>query len=112
MSSSNTNAIHLVHILFAGPLLIYLGGAQTLFNTTIPNMLKNFLVLLGITLAIYHGMNAYKMPSRTISWLHVLFVAPLFIWVGATNNMPYAVNQLLVILGAGLIVYHALSMLM
>ena len=104
--------INLVHILVAGPLFIYLGGAQTFFNTTIPNMFKNFLVLLGLVLFVYHGMNAYKMPARTISWLHVLFVAPLLVWVGLTNTMPYAVNQLLVILGAGLIVYHSLMMLM
>ena len=108
----DSKVIHLIHILVAGPLFIYLGGAQTFFNSTIPTLLKSFLVLLGILLAVYHGMNVYKMPSRTISWLHVLFVAPLLIWIGLTNNMPYAVNQLLVILGCGLIVYHALLMIM
>jgi hypothetical protein len=106
------NTIHLVHILFAGPLLIYIGGAQTLFGTTLNNITKYFLIFLGITLILYHGMNAYKMPARTISWLHVLLVGPLFLWAGLANNLPYALNQLLVILGAGLIVYHALLMMM
>jgi hypothetical protein len=107
----DSRAIHLVHILFAGPLLIYIGGAQTLFGSSVSNIIKYFLIFLGISLILYHGMRAYKMPYNTISWLHTLFVGPLFVWAGLANNLPYAVNQLLVILGSGLIVYHSLLLL-
>ena len=51
--------IFLIHILFVGPLYIYVGYMK---NKT-PNMLFNIMLVLGIVVMLYHLYKLYKSLS-------------------------------------------------
>jgi hypothetical protein len=43
-----------------------------------------------------------------VYWLHILFVGPLFIYVGLTKqNVSDAVFNFLVVLGVAVVIYHS-----
>lgn len=55
----NRNYIYLFHILFVGPLLIYLG----LNRCKVPDWVWTLLIALGVGVLGYHGYSLYKSIS-------------------------------------------------
>lgn len=48
--------IYWIHILFVGPLFIYLGVAKQ----NVPDIIFNSLIVMGIIVSIYHGYKLYN----------------------------------------------------
>lgn len=102
----NRNYIYYLHAFFVAPLFIYLGIKK---NQTNQILLKSLLYL-GIIVGLYH---AYKLYSNHklgfiyhVNVYHVLFVAPLLIYIGYRNNeTEWGYYELLLILGLGLLAH-------
>jgi len=77
----NHTLIHLFHIFFVGPLLIYIGIHGNKTNTTMLHSLK----FLGLLVIMYHGYKMYKTGSW-VNYFHVLFVGPLLVLIGIYGN--------------------------
>ena len=52
----NYSYIYLLHILFVGPLFIYLGIAKQ----NVPDIVFNGLIVMGIFVSLYHGYKLYN----------------------------------------------------
>lgn len=76
--------VHLFHIIFVGGLFLYLGIRQN----AAPTWIYPALLFLGVAIIIAHGLKIIKNRYSLISWFHVLFVAPLVIYIGRTG--PHA----------------------
>lgn len=103
--SYNRNLILLFHILFVGPLFLYLG----LMKSNAKEIVKKIVVGLGIIIALYHSFLTYKHfnKSKYLSYLnlsHILIFAPLLIYTGLVENAVYPTYDILFVLGSGIII--------
>lgn len=97
--------INLAHVLFTGPLLIYVGLAKQK-----PVWVYYLLLALGIFLALYF---IYVIFTKTLSpyhvWLliHLLIFIPLLIWCGiAKDKTPHIILSIILAIGTASVGFH------
>jgi hypothetical protein len=101
--------VALMHVLFAGPLLVLIGLGIT---GPVPRWA---IAVLGGVILLYHAMKAYlKMAVGASAWvnlIHVFVVGPLLIAEGALTTPPRYVRELILMSGIAAIGYHGLTVL-
>lgn len=100
--------IAVLHVALIVPFLLWVG-----FNrAATPDWVYSVLVGVGLLVMIYHGFKAVgryfaKSPVLWINVIHVLFVAPLLLWIGyyekKTERPAY---DMLLIVAFGALGYH------
>jgi hypothetical protein len=104
-------AIALFHILLVVPLFLAIGFLRA--NT--PDWLYWVLLVLGLIIGVYHAYKlflryTYKTGGQWINWIHILFVAPLLVYIGYNKKESLRASyELLLIGGFGALGYHTLS---
>ena len=103
---------NLFHVLFAAPLLIYVG----LVRDKVPDAVFNLVGLLGLAVLGYHSYRAYTKikdgQSAWVNWIHILLVAPLMLLLGYLKkdaNRRYF--EMSLILGFAALGYHGLYLM-
>lgn len=103
-------SINLVHVLFTGPLLIYVGLAKTK-----PNWVYYLLLLMGIFLTLYFMFVIFtKSLSPYHVWLliHLLIFIPLLLWCGiAKDKTPHIILSLLLAIGTASVGFHLIRII-
>ena len=96
-----TLTISLFHLIVVVPTLLYVGfkGKDAGQNA------YNLLLLLGILLAIFHTYRALTVKSPDINIMHLLFIAPLILYIGymQQNSLEYTYYLLI---GLGLVALY------
>ncbi len=99
--------VALIHVLFAGPLLVLIGLGIT---GPVPRWT---IAILGGVILLYHAMKAYmKMAAGASAWvnlIHVFVVGPLLIAEGALATPPRYVRELILMSGIAAIGYHGIT---
>ena len=99
--------VSIFHVLFTGPMLIYLGKVKPQ-----KPIIYHTILALGIALGIYFLykilIEKYKSPWFV---LHLLIFIPLLIWVGLLGtNAPPFLFSIFVALGCAAIGYHGIKL--
>jgi hypothetical protein len=104
--------LSLFHLLFVAPLFLGIGFVRA----GIPDWLYMVILVIGFVILVYHG---YKLFMRyrsgsSYAWvnaIHVLFVAPLLIYIGNNKkNTPRGAYEMLVLMGFAVLGYHLYSL--
>ena len=100
--------IYLLHLLFVGPLFMYVGLRR--YKT--PNYLYSLLFWLGIIVLLYHAYKFYTAYKNDfinhVNIYHILLVGPLLIYIGyQKEETNYVYFDLLTIFGLGLVGHFA-----
>lgn len=71
------------HVAIIAPVLMYVGFSRA----ATPDWLYNVLFGTGLLVLVYHGYKAMarlfsSSPALWVNLIHVLFVAPMLIWIG------------------------------
>jgi len=100
--------VSIFHVLFTGPLLIYIGKVKPQ-----KPLVYHVILALGIILGIFFLykilIEKYRSP-----WfiLHLLLFIPLLVWVGLLGtSAPQFLFSILVALGCAAIGYHGLKLI-
>ena len=105
--------LSIFHILFVAPLFLIVG----FMRSTTPDWLYMTLTVLGLIILVYHG---YKLVGRWyagssywwVNAIHVAFVAPLMIYIGAKQkDGPRYGYELLAMVGFAALGYHLYSLI-
>jgi uncharacterized membrane protein len=106
--------IAVLHVALIAPFLLWVG-----FNrAATPDWVYSFMVGMGLLVLIYHAYKAVgrwfaKSPVLWINLIHVLFVAPLILWIGyygkKTERPAY---DMLLIVAFGAFGYHLYKMVL
>jgi hypothetical protein len=102
--------LNIAHILFNGPLLIYIGLAK-------PKNVYFYYLLLLIGAAITYTSVSKIMNNKGYKWLyiHILLFAPLILRVGylgaKEEKIPYYLYSFLQAVGVGAVGHHAISLI-
>ena len=102
--------INLFHILFVGPLLIYVGRSFGLLS----NYFKYFLIVLGVFVILYQGKNLayFGILAGWIYAIHVFIVGPLLVYVGLYGEKAFVgAFPVLTMLGFATMGYHGMQLL-
>lgn len=99
--------ISLFHILFVGPLFLYVG----IKATKIPKIMFPILLGLGAFIIVYHFYLAYKKTkdgkSAWVNYIHALIIGPLLVYIGYTGlDTSRKFFEILMMLGMAAIGYH------
>jgi len=120
LPSDRGTQVNLLHSLYVGPLLMYTGFK--LNNNEIPvNISKWALLITGIIVIFYHGLQAYRKQSDgasitenygfQVNLLHFFFIGPLVAWTGWKLHQNKTVTDLekitLLLLGVAAFGYHS-----
>lgn len=107
MTFDTHSIIHLFHILFVGPLFLYVGIKGTSISPTM------FPILLGLGSFIiaYHSYLAFKKynlgTSAWVNYIHIFIVGPLLVYIGyQKENTSRKFFEILIMLGMAAIGYH------
>ncbi len=95
--------INLFHVFFVAPLLYYLSMKQP------SSEIYQILMVLGFGVLAYHLYRIYQLYQYTTPWInlfHVLFVAPLFIYIGNKRSVSAMETQLFFYLSIIVVTYH------
>jgi hypothetical protein len=73
----------LFHLVVVAPLFLFVGFQRA----ATPDWLYHVLFAMGLLVGLYHGYKAVgrlfaKSPVVWVNLIHVLFVAPLLLWIG------------------------------
>lgn len=103
--------VNLIHILFSGPLLVYVG-----LKKPDNKYLYYFLLILGILLAVlflYRLITIKPFSSRHIFFIaHLVIYSPLLIYLGLYHNKSSKFSfDLALVIGLLAILYHAIRLL-
>jgi Na+-transporting NADH:ubiquinone oxidoreductase subunit NqrD len=105
--------IALFHIFLVAPLFFFVGYMRA--NT--PEWLYWILLILGLVVLVYHAYKGYikyifKSSSVWVNLIHVLFVAPLLIYIGyrQKETLRFA-YELMFMGGFAVLGYHTLSLI-
>jgi len=104
---NNLIYLYLFHLLVIAPLFIYVGYNKKNIN----NYIFLSLLVLGIINLTYHLYLVYNYYNKFkfinhLNIMHILFVAPLLIYVGYfKNDTPSIYLDYLFIMGSGLALY-------
>lgn len=105
--------LSLFHIFLIVPLFLFVGFQRA----ATPNWLYNAFLVIGSVILLYHGYKlAIRITQRSgyawINAIHVLFIAPLLIYIGYHNReTPRAPYELLLMLGFAAAGYHMFSLI-
>jgi len=100
--------LHLFHICIVFPLFMYL----SVYRGFVPLWIYQSVVILGILLLLYHAylvITKWKAhsPSVWVNVIHVLFIAPLLIYIGKNaHDTPSYAFELLAILAFSALGYN------
>lgn len=112
--------VNIIHILFSGPLLMYVGYFKPVTNNIgFSKYLYHILLALGVLLLI---LFSYKIINKIIShsvnqyitWyiIHALIFAPLLIWCGIRREKtPQIIFSLLLAIGCAAFGYHLIKLI-
>ena len=106
--------LSLFHIFFVVPVLLYVALSKA--NTT-PTMYQIFLFL-GVVVFLYQGYKVFDRlntgsPYVWVNLIHVLFVAPLMIYIGYTGkDTPRVAYELLALITFAALGYHTYSLIL
>ena len=101
------------HILFVAPLFLFVA----FMRSATPQWIYWLLTGLGLMILVYHG---YKLLTRLkagssyiwVNLIHVLFVAPLLIFVGSKQiDAPRYGYELMAMVGFAALGYHMYSLI-
>lgn len=103
--------IQLLHIFIIGAFLLYVG----IYKTDIPHLLFPVMLGGGALVLIYHAYETYRKIQQNVPYwihlIHVLFAAPLLIYIGYNGvNTERMYFELMLMLGFAVIGYHAYYM--
>jgi hypothetical protein len=102
--------LNITHILFNGPLLIYISLAK-------PQNVYFYYLLLLVGAAIIYSSISKILNNQGYTWLyiHLLLFAPLILIVGylgaKEENIPYYLYTFLQAIGAGAVGHHIISLI-
>ncbi len=114
MSTQGHIAVSIFHILFVVPLFLYVAFVRG----QLPSWIFPTLLALGLLILVYH---LYKVmikwkahnPSVWVNIIHVAFVAPLLIFIGAKSyDTPRWAFEVLAMQGFAALGYHLYSIVM
>ena len=104
--------IAVLHVALIVPFLLWVG-----FNrAATPDWVYSLLLGVGLIVLIYHGYKAVgrwfaKSPVLWINVIHVLFIAPLMIWIGYyEKKTERAAYEMLLLVAFGALGYHLYKM--
>lgn len=103
----------LFHIFAVVPLFLYVAISKA---NTLPGV-YGFLLVLGVIILFYHGYKAWNRyltgsSALWINMLHVLYVAPLLIYIGyREKDTPRYVYELLALVGFAALGYHTYNLI-
>ena len=106
--------VNIIHILFSGPLLIYVGYVKPEYN-----FVYYILIALGVILLLHLGYHIFehiskKTFSNSTIWymIHVLLFAPLLLWCGIMKTKtPHMIFAILMAIGCAAFGYHILRLI-
>jgi hypothetical protein len=106
--------LSLFHIFVVVPFFLYVA-----FNrAAVPSYIFTALLILGVGIGLYHGYKALRRyqvhsPFLWVNLLHVLYVAPLMIYIGYNEKMtPRPAYELLAMVGFAALGYHLYSLIL
>lgn len=104
---SSSFFIQLFHILFVGPLFLYIGIKQK----EMPSLMFKASAFLGGFIILYHSYKAYlKFAEKKAPWvnlIHILLVGPLLLIIGINGEKtPRYMFEILFMLAFAVIGYH------
>lgn len=100
--------IGVLHVALIVPFLLWVGFSRA----ATPEFAYQILFCVGLIVALYHGYKVVgryfaNSPFLWVNIIHVLFVAPLLLWIGynakKTERPPY---DMLLLVGFGAFGYH------
>lgn len=100
--------IALMHVAITAPFLLFVGMKRT----DVPEEIYKVLLVLGTVVLGYHLYrlsNKYRanVSGQWINIIHILFVAPLLIYIGVNRReTPRPAYEMLVLLGFASLGYH------
>lgn len=100
--------LRLFHVLFVGPLFLYIGIRQK----EIPSFIFKACIFLGGFIIVYHCYKGYlKFTEKKSPWsnlIHILLIGPLLLAIG-TNGVktPRYMFEILFMLAFAVIGYHS-----
>ena len=110
-SSLNYHLIlNISHVLFNGPLLLYISLAK-------PENVYFYYLLLLVGAAITYNSISKILNNTAYKWIyvHLLLFAPLFLYVGylgvKEEKIPYYLFSFMQAIGTGAIGHHAISLI-
>jgi hypothetical protein len=104
--------INLFHIILVVPFLLWIGISRGSF----PDWIFTTLLALGIIVFFYQGYKAYtRILSQSyyiwVNLIHVLWIAPLLIYIGyRKKDTPRPAYELLLLTAFGALGYHMYQM--
>lgn len=107
--------IAIFHVILVAPTLFYVGFQRA----ATPDWIYNVLLAFGVLVLVYHGFKSIgrvlaKSPFAWVNLLHVLVVAPLFLWVGyhgkRTGRPAYDMLLLIAFAAFGFHLYRLIVM--
>jgi hypothetical protein len=112
MELDNHFWLAIIHLVFVVPLFLYVGFVRA----ETPQWLYLLLIVLGVVIALYHGMRmVLRLKSRSSYWwinaIHLLLVAPLLLFIGYhRKNSPRMAYEMLLMLAFAALGYHMFSL--
>jgi hypothetical protein len=104
--------ISLFHVLFVVPMFFLIA----FFRSDIPDGIFQCLLGLGLFIGIYHGYKAvvrYAANSQYlwVNLIHILFVAPLLVYIGYNQKQtPRWAYEVCILVGSAALGYHTYSL--
>jgi hypothetical protein len=99
--------VHLFHILFVSSLFFYVAITQT----SMPSFMYPFLFALGIIIIVYHAYKSLSKKDPWVSYIHILLVGPLLIYIGAMKSKtPRKMFEVLLMMAFASLGYHSYYM--
>ena len=107
--------VAIFHVVLVAPALLYVGFQRA----ATPDWMYNVLLAFGVLVLVYHGFKSIgrvlaKSPFAWVNLLHVLVVAPLFLWVGyygkRTGRPAYDMLLLIAFAAFGFHLYRLIVM--
>ena len=106
-------ALSILHIAVISPALLYVAIMRGQLSPWIFSLLSG----VAIVIFVYHGYKAFikwkaQSPSLWINLIHILFVAPLLLFIGSKGyDTPRWAFELLAMLGFASLGYHIYSII-
>ena len=107
-------AINIFHIFVIGPFLLYLAFMRSQMAPWIFSLLTG----IAIVIFVYHGYKSFlkwkaQSPSLWVNLIHVIFVAPLLLFIGSKGlDTPRWAYEVLAMSAFATIGYHTYSIVM
>ena len=106
-------ALSILHIAVISPALLYVAIMRGQLSPWIFSLLS----AVAIVMIVYHGYKAFikwkaQSPSLWVNLIHILFVAPLLLFIGSKGyDTPRWAFELLAMLGFASLGYHIYSII-